>query len=513
MLALAALAAASLIPCPAPAQDYPNRTIRMIVPFGAGGPTDVFTRAIGEELRKALGQPIVMENRPGAGTIIGTTEVARAAPDGYTLLMISATQTTVETLNPNKPYRLMRDFVPVAPLMNSELVLVVPERSPVNSLTELIALAKAKPGTLNYGSSGPGSNYHMAGELVKNLAGLDIVHVPYKGSTGARADIISGQIDMMFDSVPTMAPTIEGGRVKALGTSGKARSPVLPNVPTIAEAGIPGYDATIWIGVMAPAGTPKEIVALLNREINKILMRPDIAESWRRQGANTMVMKPEEFGAYIEIEIARWMNVQVRLPGTEHWTTKGEVKLFLWNKCAVDPAKTIGTILFVHGSSMASQPTFDLEVPGRPDSRRWNTSPSRATTPGASTWRATAAPPRTATTTRRSRSAPTTASRPRPTSRNCAARVRSSSTAFRRARCAPRCSPNAIPKWSLASRSTPWCGPAKARRRSPSGARNCPSSSRRTAARSTAPSCIRSSTAIIPAPPRTASSTPSPTRS
>src|SRR6476660_5504324 len=301
---LLAVAALSATPCAA--LDYPNRTIRFIVPFGAGGPTDVFTRALGEELRKSLGQPIVMENRPGAGTIIGTTEVARAAPDGYTLLMISATQTTVETLNPNKSYRLMRDFVPVAPLMNSELVLVVPQRSPVNSLKELIALARAKPGTLNYGSSGPGSNYHMAGELVKNLAGLDIVHVPYKGSTGARADIISGQIDMMFDSVPTMAPMIEAGRVKALGTSGKARSPILPNVPTIAEAGIPDYNATIWIGVMAPAGTPKEIVDLLNREINAILVRPEIKESWRRQGANTMVMSPQEFGAYIQSEIDRW---------------------------------------------------------------------------------------------------------------------------------------------------------------------------------------------------------------
>jgi tripartite-type tricarboxylate transporter receptor subunit TctC len=300
VVAFAAIAA------PAAAQDYPNRTIRFIVPFGAGGPTDVFTRALGEELRKSLGQPIVMENRPGAGTIIGTTEVARAAPDGYTLLIISATQTTVETLNPNKSYRLMRDFVPVASLMNSELVLVVPERSPVNTLQDLIALAKAKPGTLNYGSSGPGSNYHMAGELIKNLAGIDIVHIPYKGSTGARGDIISGQIDMMFDSVPTMAPTIEGGRVKALGTSGKVRSPILPNVPTIAEAGIAEYNATIWIGVMAPAGTPKDIVELLNREINKILARPDIAESWRRQGANTVVMSPQEFGTYIEAEIERW---------------------------------------------------------------------------------------------------------------------------------------------------------------------------------------------------------------
>jgi tripartite-type tricarboxylate transporter receptor subunit TctC len=311
MLATAILAL--LTPLAASAQDairdYPNRTIRFVVPFGAGGPTDVFTRAIIEELRKSLGQTIVMENRPGAGTIIGTTEVSRAAPDGYTLLMISATQTTVETLNPNKTYRLMRDFVPVASLMNSELVLVVPQRSPVNTLRELIAVAKEKPGALNYGSSGLGSNYHMAAELVKNLSGINIVHLPYKGSTGARADIISGQIDMMFDSVPTMAATIADGRVKALGTSGKVRSPILPNVPTIAEAGVPGYDATIWIGVMAPAGTPREIVELLNREINKVLERPDIKESWLRQGANVMMMKPDEFGRYIEGEIERWAKV------------------------------------------------------------------------------------------------------------------------------------------------------------------------------------------------------------
>ena len=300
------LIALTAVAAPAVAQDYPNRTIRFIVPFGAGGPTDVFTRALGEELRKALGQPIVMENRPGAGSIIGTTEVARSAPDGYTLLMISATQTTVETLNPNKAYKLMRDLIPVAAVINSELVLVVPQRSPVNSLKELIALAKANPGKLNYGSSGPGSNYHMAGELIKNLAGLDIVHVPYKGSTGARADIVSGQIDLMFDSVPTAASTIESGLLKALGTSGKVRSPILPNVPTIAEAGIPGYDATIWMGVMAPAGTPRPIVELLNREINRILLRPEIQESWKRQGANTMVMNPEEFGAYVESEIERW---------------------------------------------------------------------------------------------------------------------------------------------------------------------------------------------------------------
>jgi tripartite-type tricarboxylate transporter receptor subunit TctC len=305
-LAVLSAVIASLAPLSARADDYPTRTIRMIVPFGAGGPTDVFTRVIGEELRKALGQPVVLENRPGAGTIIGTTEAAKSPPDGYTLLMVSATQTTVETLNPNKPYRLLRDFVPVAPLMNAELVMVVPPKVPANSLKEFLALAKAKPGQLNYASSGPGSNYHMAAELVKNLAGIDIVHVPYKGSTGARNDIISGQIEMMFDSVPTMAPMIEAGRVRALGTSGRLRSPVLPDVPTLAEAGIPGYEATIWIGVMAPAGTPRGIVDTLNREINKILARPDIQDSWKRQGANPMVMKPEEFGSYIQSEIDRW---------------------------------------------------------------------------------------------------------------------------------------------------------------------------------------------------------------
>ena len=301
-----AVAMALLAPGAAHAQGYPNRTIRMIVPFGAGGPTDVFTRAISEELRKVLNQPIVLENRPGAGTIIGTTEAAKSAPDGYTLLMISATQTTVETLNPNKPYRLMRDFVPVASLLNSELVMVVPPRVPAHNLKEFIALAKEKPGQLNYASSGPGSNYHMAAELMKNLAGIDIVHVPYKGSTGARNDIIAGQIEMMFDSVPTMAPMIEAGLVRALGTSGRVRSTVLPNVPTLAEAGVPGYEATIWIGVMAPAGTPRPIVDLLNREINKILTRPDIKAAWQRQGANPMIMSPDEFGAYIQSEIERW---------------------------------------------------------------------------------------------------------------------------------------------------------------------------------------------------------------
>src|SRR6266550_5481432 len=286
-----------LVPAaPCMAQDYPSRPVKMIVPFGAGGPTDIFTRLLAEELRKALKEPFVMENRPGAGTIIGSEAAAKSPPDGYTLLMISATQTTTETLVPNKSYKLLRDFVPVASLLNSELVMVVHPSVPVNSVEEFIALAKAKPGALNYASSGLGSNYHMAGELFKTLTGTDMLHVPYKGSTGARNDIISGQIEMMFDSVPSMAPMIQAGRVKAFGTTGKVRSAILPGVPTLSEAGVPGYEATIWIGVMAPAGTAQPIVTRLNAEINKILARADVRQAWEKQGATAMAMSPVEFG-------------------------------------------------------------------------------------------------------------------------------------------------------------------------------------------------------------------------
>jgi tripartite-type tricarboxylate transporter receptor subunit TctC len=294
---------------PTTAQDYPSRPVRVIVPFGAGGPTDVFTRVISDELRKSLKQPFVMENRPGAGTIIGSEAAAKSSPDGYTLLMVSATQTTTETLVPNKPFKLLRDLVPVASLLNSELVMVVHPSVPVHNVKELIALAKSKPGALNYASSGIGSNYHMAGELFKNLTGTDILHVPYKGSTGARNDIISGQVEMMFDSVPTMAPMLQAGRVKALGTTGKVRSAILPDVPTLSEAGVPGYAATIWLGVMAPVGTPAQIVELLNKKINEILARPEVKDAWEKQGAVAMAMTPDEFGAHVRSEIERWAKI------------------------------------------------------------------------------------------------------------------------------------------------------------------------------------------------------------
>ena len=294
---------------PAPAQDYPSRPVRIIVPCGAGGPTDVFTRAIADELHKSLKQPFVMENRPGAGTIIGSDAAAKSPPDGYTLLMVSATQTTTETLAPNKPFKLMRDFAPVAGLINSELVMVLHPSVPASSVEEFVALARAKPGTLNYASSGIGSNYHMAGELFKNLTGTDIVHVPYKGSAGARNDIISGQVQMMFDSIPTMAQMIQAGRVRALGTSGRTRSAILPEVPTLAEAGVPGYEATLWVGVMAPAATPQPIVELLNMTINEILARPEVKAAWESQGAVPLVMTAAEFGAHVQSEIDKWARI------------------------------------------------------------------------------------------------------------------------------------------------------------------------------------------------------------
>jgi tripartite-type tricarboxylate transporter receptor subunit TctC len=307
LLALAIAATIGAPPCKA--DDYPSRAVRIIVPFGAGGPTDVYTRAIAEELRKALHQTFVMENKPGAGTTIGTDYVAKAAPDGYTLLMVSGTQTVNETLYTKKPYHLMRDLVPIAPLIDSDLVLVAHPSVPAKSVKELLALARAKPGTLNFGSSGPGSNYHMAAELLKHLTGINIVHVPYKGSTGMRTDILSGQIQMLFDSVPTMAPLIKAGKVRALGTSGTARSAILPDVPTIAEAGVPGFQATLWVGFMAPAGTPQPIVDKLNAETTKIVSRPDIKAAWQKQGAEPVTMTQPQFKAFMETQIAKWADL------------------------------------------------------------------------------------------------------------------------------------------------------------------------------------------------------------
>ena len=309
LLSAAAALFATIVAPAASAQDYPTRPVKIVVPFGAGGPTDVFARATADELGKALHQAFVMENRPGAGSVIGTETVVKSPADGYTLLMISGTQAVNETLIAKKNYDLSKDFVAVAPLMRTDLVLVVHPSVPAKNLAELIALAKARPGVLNYGSSGIGSNYHMAGELLKNLAGIDIVHVPYKGSTGARNDIISGQVQMMFDSVPTMAQLIQAGTVRALATSGKTRSAILPDVPTLDEAGVPGYEASLWTGLVAPRGTPQPVVDLLSRDINRILARDDIRDAWEKLGAHPISMTPQQFDAYIAAETVKWAKV------------------------------------------------------------------------------------------------------------------------------------------------------------------------------------------------------------
>ena len=313
LVALILCACAAL---PAGAQSYPSRAVHVIVPFAAGGPADIYARFVGQRLQEALGQPFVVEDRPGGGSVVGTDAVAKSAPDGYTLLMMSNTHTVNESLISNKPFQLLRDFVPVAPVNYSDLVLVVHPSVPANTLAELIALAKAKPNVLNYASSGPGTPYHMAGELFKAMAGLDIVHVPYKGSSGARTDILGGQVQMMFDAITTMAPNVRAGKLKALGTTGKVRSPVLPEVPTVAEAGVPGYEATIWLGIVAPAGTPKPVVERLNAEIRKIVNSPEVREAWARQGASPLSMSTEEFGQYLRDDIAKWAHV-VKISGAK----------------------------------------------------------------------------------------------------------------------------------------------------------------------------------------------------
>jgi tripartite-type tricarboxylate transporter receptor subunit TctC len=297
------------------AQEWPSaKPVRVVVPFATGGSADVFGRIVAQRLQEALGQSFVVENRPGAGSIIGTDAVAKSAPDGYTLLVMSNTHTANESLIASKPFQLMRDFVPVAPLSASDLVLVARANMPLPNLGEILKAAKAKPDGMTYASSGPGTPYHMAGELLKHMAGVKIVHVPYKGSAQARTDVLGGQVDMMFDAIPTMVEQVKAGKVRAIATSGKSRSPIMPDVPTLSEAGVPGYEATIWLGIMAPKGTPAAIVNRLNAEIAKITQNADIRRQWAAQGTATVTMNVDEFTRFLNDDIAKWGNV-VRVAG------------------------------------------------------------------------------------------------------------------------------------------------------------------------------------------------------
>jgi len=291
------------------AQDYPTKPVRIIVPFAPGGSADVFGRFLAQRLQETMGQTFVIDNRPGAGSVIGTDAVAKAAPDGYTLLLMSNTHTVNESLIPTKPFQLMRDFAPIAPINYSDLVLVAKATLAQSTLPDLIKAAKAKPGGMSYASSGPGTPYHMAGELFKVMAGVSIVHIPYRGSAGARTDVLGGQIEMMFDAIPTMTEHIKAGKVKALATTGKVRSAVLPDVPTANEAGVPGYEATLWLGLMAPKGTPAAVIAKLNAEVGKITANPEVRRTWAAQGTTAMTMGVDEFTKYMNDDIAKWARI------------------------------------------------------------------------------------------------------------------------------------------------------------------------------------------------------------
>lgn len=287
-------------------QGYPSKPVKIVVPYGVGGPADIYARFLGAKLQDTMGQTFVVEDRPGAGSIVGTDHVAKSAPDGYTLLMMSNTHTVNETLIPKKPFDLMRDFAPITGVNYSDLLMVIHPSVPASNLREFITLVKSKPGGLNYASSGNGTPYHMAGELFKAMAGVDLVHIPHKGSDQARTAILGGQVQMMFDAVPTMAANARAGKVKALATSGKTRSPVTPDVPTVAEAGVPGYESGIWLGLMAPAATPRPILEKLNSEINKVINAPEVKDSWAKQGAFPMGMSIEQFDKFLRDEIVKW---------------------------------------------------------------------------------------------------------------------------------------------------------------------------------------------------------------
>ena len=290
----------------AAAQNYPARPIRLIVPYPAGGPTDFVGRTVGQKLSQLLGQQIVVDNRPGAGTIIGSELVARAAPDGYTLLFGTGGGTFLAPLIlPNVPYEPLRDFAPVAMLVQSPQVLVVHPSVQATNVKELVALAKAKPGALNFASVGTGTSPHLGGELLQSLTGTKIVHVPYKGTAPAMTDLIAGQVQLMFSSMPTVLAHVKAGRLRLLGTGGTRRSAVIPDTPPISEA-VPGFELVTWYGIFAPSRTPDAIVKRLNAEIGKVLVDPESRDRMAAQGLEPTVMTPEELRRYTQQDVSRW---------------------------------------------------------------------------------------------------------------------------------------------------------------------------------------------------------------
>ena len=293
----------------AQAQSFPNRPVKIIVPFGPGGFTDVAARILQKELAPALGQPVIIENRPGAGSTIGTDAVAKAQPDGYTLVMISTAHVISPHLYKQVPYDPIKDFTPVMKLAEGPYVLVVHPSLPAKSVAELVTLAKAQPGSIDYASSGNGSAQHLVGALFTTMAGVKLNHVPYKGSNQAMNDVLGGQVKVSFVGVPNALPNLANGKLKALGVSTAKRYAELPDVPTIAEAGVPGYDATIWLGLLAPPNTPREVVQKLNTEISRVLSNPEAKKLMASAGVDVATSTPEEFARLMQTELERWGKV------------------------------------------------------------------------------------------------------------------------------------------------------------------------------------------------------------
>ena len=291
-------------------QGYPSKPIRIIVPFTPSGNIDITARTIAPGLTEVLGQPVIVENRPGAGGRIGSTAVAKSPPDGYTLLLgAPGTLVSQPVFQDNVEYQPLRDFAPVTQIGSLPLILIVHPSLPVKSVKDLIAIAKAKPGQLSYASSGVGGATHMTAEIFRMMAGVDILHIPYKGSGQAMADLIGGQVPMAFDQITSSLPQVEAGKLRALAVTSAKRFSSVPKLPTMAEAGVPGYEAVSWNGLAAPAGTPREIVGRIQAEVARIVQLPDIKERFFRDGIEPVASTPEQFAAHIRSERAKWEKV------------------------------------------------------------------------------------------------------------------------------------------------------------------------------------------------------------
>jgi tripartite-type tricarboxylate transporter receptor subunit TctC len=299
------------------AQPYPTKSIRLVVPFPAAGTTDILAREVAQRLSVSFGQSVVVDNRPGAAGNIGSDMVAKSAPDGYTLLMGTVgTHAINPSLYAKMPYNHVKDFVPIVLVAGVPNVLEVTPSLPVNSVADLIKLAKEKPGQLNFASSGSGTSIHLSGELFKTMTGVDMMHVPYKGSAPALPDLMGGQVQLMFDNLPSSLAQIKAGKLRAIAVTSAQRSPALPNIPTIAESGLPGFEASSWFGLLAPAGTPPAIVARVNADVNEWLQTAEAKEKLLAQGAIPAGGTPEQFAAHIRVETEKWAKV-VKVSGAK----------------------------------------------------------------------------------------------------------------------------------------------------------------------------------------------------